>query len=167
MKDWTTYVRSSHGLISYKNITTKCRHLKKFTCKETLRKVFIRVYRLKIQRVMLVFSTQLCELLPLSSSLWFNSPPPFSLPCVKVQNIQRVCGWEGLGVLSPVGGHILQEFNTLYLTRFRTYKIAKSKSPQTKTKGRRLRQINTCSKVLLQAIFFRWHHFILHCILSG
>jgi hypothetical protein len=28
---------------------------------------------------MLVFSTQLCELLPLSPSLWFNSPP---LPCV-------------------------------------------------------------------------------------
>jgi hypothetical protein len=27
-------------------------------------------------------------------------------------------------VLSPVGDHILQEFNTLYLTRFRTYKIA-------------------------------------------
>jgi hypothetical protein len=27
------------------------------------------------------------------------------------------------GVLSCVGDHILQEFNTLYLTRFRTYKI--------------------------------------------
>jgi hypothetical protein len=25
---------------------------------------------------MLVFSTQLCELLPLSPSPWFNSPPP-------------------------------------------------------------------------------------------
>ncbi len=30
---------------------------------------------------MLVLSTQLCELLPLSPSLWFNSPPPL-LPCV-------------------------------------------------------------------------------------
>jgi hypothetical protein len=27
--------------------------------------------------------------------------------------------------LSPVGDHILQEFNTLYPTRFRTYKIAR------------------------------------------
>jgi hypothetical protein len=24
----------------------------------------------------IIFSTQLCELLPLSPSLWFNSPPP-------------------------------------------------------------------------------------------
>jgi hypothetical protein len=34
-------------------------------------------------------------------------------------------------VLSAVGDHILHEFNTLYLTSFRTYKI--SKPPQTKT----------------------------------
>jgi hypothetical protein len=38
---------------------------KKFTCKGTLRQVFIRVNRLEIQSVVLVFSTQLCELLPL------------------------------------------------------------------------------------------------------
>jgi hypothetical protein len=43
----------------------KCRHLKKLTSKGTLRQVFIRVYRLEIQSVILVFSTQLCELLPL------------------------------------------------------------------------------------------------------
>jgi hypothetical protein len=43
----------------------KCRHLKKLTCKEALRQVFNRVYRLEIQPVMLVFSSQLCELLPL------------------------------------------------------------------------------------------------------
>jgi hypothetical protein len=33
--------------------------------------------------------------------------------------------------LSPVGDHILEEFNTLYLTRLRTYNIARP--PQTKT----------------------------------
>jgi hypothetical protein len=33
-------------------------------------------------------------------------------------------GGGGGGVLSFVGDHILQEFNTLYLTRYRTYKIA-------------------------------------------
>ncbi len=37
----------------------------------------------------------------------------------------------GGGVLSCVGDHILLEFNTLFLTRFRTYKIARL--TQTKT----------------------------------
>jgi hypothetical protein len=50
-------------IINYKDTKTKCRHLKKLTSKGTLRQVFIRVYRLEIQSVMLV--TQLCELLPL------------------------------------------------------------------------------------------------------
>jgi hypothetical protein len=36
----------------------------------------------------------------------------------------------GAGVLSCVLDHIMQEFNTLFLTRFRTYKIATP--PQTK-----------------------------------
>jgi hypothetical protein len=55
----------SHGLNNYIDNKAKCRHLKKLTCKETLRQVFNRVYRLEIQSVMLVFSTKLCELLPL------------------------------------------------------------------------------------------------------
>jgi hypothetical protein len=42
---------------------------------------------------------------------------------------QYVAG-RGWGVLSCVGDHILQEFNTLFLTRFRNYKIALP--PQTK-----------------------------------
>ncbi len=54
-------------------------------------RVFITVYRLEIQSVMLVFSTQLCELLALYPSLWFTSP----LPCVKVQYIQTG-GWGGV-----------------------------------------------------------------------
>jgi hypothetical protein len=70
----------THGLTNYKDTKAKCRHLKKLACKGTLRQVFIKVYRLEIYSVMLVFSTQLCELLPLSPSLWFNSlPPPPSL----------------------------------------------------------------------------------------
>jgi len=48
----------------------------KITCKGPLRQVFIRVYRLEIQAVRLVFSTQLCELLPpLPLSLVQVSPP--------------------------------------------------------------------------------------------
>jgi hypothetical protein len=48
-----------HGLIDYKDTNTNCRQLKILTCKGTLRQVFVRVYRLEIQSVMLVFSTQL------------------------------------------------------------------------------------------------------------
>ncbi len=64
-----------------------------------------RVYRLEIAHfsgvysVMLVFSTQLSDLyspqLPLSSALWLPLDP--SIPCVKVQSIHTVCGWEGVG----------------------------------------------------------------------
>ncbi len=64
-----------HGLINYMDIKARCRHLKELTCKKALPPVFIRDYRLEIQAVMLVFSTQFCELLPRPSSLWFNSPP--------------------------------------------------------------------------------------------
>ncbi len=66
------------GLIIYVDTKTKCRHLKKLTCKGSLRQVFIRVYRLEIQSVG-IFYTQLCVLLPLSPSLWFKSPPPFNV----------------------------------------------------------------------------------------
>jgi hypothetical protein len=76
----------------------------------------------------LIFSTQLlnccphgrwnytCVLLPLYFSL--TSPPPLS-----EYSIYRQCVAVG-GVLSRVVDHILQEFNTLFLTRLRTYKIA-------------------------------------------
>jgi len=60
--------------------------------------VFNRVHTLEIQSVMLVLLAQLCELLPLYSNLLGR-------------------GW---GVLSCVGDHILQEVNTLILTRIRT-----------------------------------------------
>ncbi len=71
-----------HGLIHYIDTKAKCRHLKKLIWKGTLRQVFIRVFRLEIKSVMLVFSPQLCQLLLLSPPLWFNSPPPFTFPCV-------------------------------------------------------------------------------------
>jgi hypothetical protein len=90
--------------------------------------VFNRDYRLEPQSVMLVFRPSFVNYCP--SNLLSCSPPP--LPKVKIQCIQKVCGWEvgGGGVLSCFGDHFLQEINTLYLTRFRTYKIALP--PQTK-----------------------------------
>ncbi len=56
---WDSFTQ---GLINYRDTKAKCRHLKILTCKGTLQREFIRVYR---QSVMLVFSTQLCQLLPL------------------------------------------------------------------------------------------------------
>ncbi len=46
-----------HGLINYIDIIEKCRDLKIFTFKGTLRQEFIRVYRPEKYSVMLVFST--------------------------------------------------------------------------------------------------------------
>jgi hypothetical protein len=67
-----------------------------------------------------------CVLLPLY--LLFDLPPP---PKLNVQYIQTVCGCGGGGGMLNCGvDHILQEFYTLFLTRFKTYKIASP--PQTK-----------------------------------
>ncbi len=68
--------------------------------------------------VMLVFSTPLVNCCPLPSL----SPPPPPLP--PSQSLYRQCVAVGGGVLRCVVDHILHEFNTLFLTRFRTYNIA-------------------------------------------
>jgi hypothetical protein len=68
---------------------------------------------------MFVFLTPLVNCCPSAFSLTSPTPPP--PPKVNVHYIQTVCG---CGVLSCVVDHILQEFNTLFLTRFRTYNIA-------------------------------------------
>jgi hypothetical protein len=53
-----------------------------------------------LQSVMLIFMTQLCELLPLSLSLWFNPPP---LPCVNKYTVYTytVCKGDGVWVSWP------------------------------------------------------------------
>jgi hypothetical protein len=59
------------------------------------------------------------------SNLLSGSPLP--LPLSQSQStVFTDSVWLGGGglMLSCVGDHILYEFNTLYLTRFRTYKIA-------------------------------------------
>jgi hypothetical protein len=81
---------------------------------------FNRVYRLEIQSLMLVFSTPLMKCCP--STFFLTSPP---LP--PSQSIRTAVG----GGVGGVKDHILQEFNTLFLTRFRTYQSATP--PQTKT----------------------------------
>ncbi len=79
-------------------------------CKGNLRQVFIRIYRLEIQSVMLVFSTQLfvnCCPSPLLSGS--TLPPPLPLFYVHKYNVFTyiVCkGGGGYGVLG------LRQINT-------------------------------------------------------
>ncbi len=70
------------------------------------------IYRLEIQSIMLVFSTQFVNCCPpnLLSGSTLLPPPTFSVSKYSIY-VQTVCGWDGVwGVLSPVGGHILQKF---------------------------------------------------------
>ncbi len=62
--------------------------------------VFIRVYRLEIQSVMLVFLTGIVNNCPLTFSL-VSSPPPLLLPCVE-KYIVYTC--EGGGSMGSEGG---------------------------------------------------------------
>jgi hypothetical protein len=78
--------------------------------------VFNRVYRLEIQSVMLVFSTPLVNCCPL---------PKVNIQIRYIQSTENVWLWGGgYGVLRSVVDNIQQEFNALFLTRFRTYQIA-------------------------------------------
>ncbi len=65
-----------------------------------------RVYRLEIQSVMLLFSTQLCDLLPLQPSLWFPSLVPTPFPVSKYSKVYTDSVWLGWGgcwvVLEPI-----------------------------------------------------------------
>jgi hypothetical protein len=51
------------------------------------------------------------------SFLVYNRVNRLEIQSVKVKT---ACGWGG-GVVSSVGDHLLQEFNSLFLTIFRTY----------------------------------------------
>ncbi len=102
--------RGQNPLVNYIDTKAKCRHFNKPTCKGTLRQVFNKVYRLEIQSVMLVFSTQVCELLPLFPSHWFTSsphpPPPPGVNKYSVYTYSVCKGGGGYGVLG------LRQINT-------------------------------------------------------
>ncbi len=121
--------------------------------------------------VMLVFSTKLCDLysllLPLSSSLWFNSPPPLPLPsvnkyCILFIRIQCVRGGGGIGFC-------WRPYSTEVFVFYTLYCIWPDSEPTKlldypKQKPRRelgIRQINTCLKGPLLINCYRWQHFAL------
>ncbi len=71
-------------------------------------------------------------------------------------------------MLIPVGDHILQEFNTLYLTRFRTYKITYTTTNKNLGGGGGLRQIFmyiSAAKSLYMSIFLD-NDILLWCLCS-
>ncbi len=81
-------------------------------------------------------------------------PSPSLLHIAKVQNIKTVCGGWGWYVelcWRPNSAGV----NTLFLTRFRTYKIDRLQPKQKPRRGGGLRQIITCRKVPLQVNFLR------------
>jgi hypothetical protein len=107
LKIWESLLihKSSKSLDS---LTKTCPHQKHYVRSHINHRSINSYYSLDIQSIMLVFSTQLCELLPLLPSLWFNSdPPPLSLCQSRVKTDSVWFGTEW-GVLSPVGDHILQ-----------------------------------------------------------
>ncbi len=116
--------------------------------------LFNRVYRLKIQSVMLVFSTQLVSCCP--DNLLSGSPPPtfpeskYSVQCTEHRQCVGRVGrcWVVLETifcwsLHSVSGQISEPRKLLYLPK------------QKPRRGGGLRQINTCRKVPLQVYFFR------------
>ncbi len=120
-----------------------CRLFFNFTVNRLCGILFNRFYRLEIS--WLVFLIQLvnyccpngrgkyiCVLLPLYSTFSLTSspvPPPSSQRKCTVYTDSVWQGWGGGGLNCTVD-HILQEFYSLFLTRFRTYKIVSP--PQTK-----------------------------------
>ncbi len=116
----------AHELISYKDTITKRRlywGLIEFICRLEIKSSHVGIFDPALWTVaLLAFSL---VLLPPPT------PPPF--PKSKYSIYRQCVAGRVEGALSSVEDHILQEFNTLFLTRFRTYKFALP--PQTKTYG--------------------------------
>ncbi len=110
-----------HGRRNYKDTNPKCRL---YWC-------LIEFIDWRYSQSCWYFRLLLWTVAPLPS-LWPTPPLPI-LPKVNIQycEYKQWVAVEGGMVSSCVVDHILQEFNTLFLTRFRTYKIASP--PQTKT----------------------------------
>ncbi len=94
-QDWTRM--DSGGCNPVPN--AKRRHLKKLTCNGTLRQVFIRVYRLEIQSVMLLFSSSFVNCFPSPLLSGLTLPPHFPVWISILHTcIQCVRGGGGMGL---------------------------------------------------------------------
>ncbi len=132
---WIRTVPLHHGLVNYMDTKAKCRHPKNWPVKGLCGRC----------------SSEFIDW-RYSQPCWYISDPVLWTVATLTFSLAQV--------LSLVGDYILQEFNTLYMTRFRTYKLL----DPPKQKPRRwvgLRKINTCHKVPLQVNFFTGRHFAL------
>ncbi len=118
-----------HGLINYIDTKANWRHLKKLPVKGLCGRCLSELWTGDTVSHGRIFYLALWIVAPLTFSLVQLFPTSF--PLSKYSIYRRCVAGMGWGVLSFVKDHIPQEFNTLYLTRFRTYKIARQ--PQTKT----------------------------------
>ncbi len=112
-----------YGLINYKDINAKFRHLKGL-CGRCLSEFIDWRYR----QTCWYFGPSFVNYSIAPLTFFLVKLPPSPLPRFKVSICRQSVAGRGLGgggVLSPVGDYILQEFNTLYPTSFRTHKIAR------------------------------------------
>jgi hypothetical protein len=98
-----------HGLINYKDTKAKCRHLKNLPVKGLCGKRLSEFIDWRYIPSCWFFLPSIVNCC--SSNLLSGSTPPPHILCICIHFVGG-------------GGGVLLEFNTMYLTRFRTYKIA-------------------------------------------
>jgi hypothetical protein len=136
-------------------VNAKCRHLKKLTCKGTLRRLFIGAYWLGIaifwvHSVMLVFQPSLviCTLPCCPSHLLSGSPPP---TCVNsILYAYTVCKGERGFCWRPYSAGVVHSVSD-QIQNLQHCLATPNKSLEEEGC---LRKINTCCKVPLQVKFF-------------
>ncbi len=121
-----SFVGNNHGPINYTDTKAKCRHLKKFTCKGTARQLlFMRVFRLEIQSVMLVFyyfRPSFVDCCP--SYLTGSTPPPFPVwISILYARIQCVRGGEVWGSGPQTDKHLPRRPFTGHNFRWRHFAL--------------------------------------------
>ncbi len=120
---FNSYIMLHHGLINYEDAKTKCRLF--YWCLIE----FVDWRGSQSIQSCWYFRPSSVNYCP-NNLLSFSPPPPLLPSHTKSKyGIYRQClarrMWGGGGwVLNCVGDHILKEFSTLFITRFRTYKIA-------------------------------------------
>ncbi len=147
---------SSHGLINYTDTKAKFCHLKKFTCKERLcGRCLSEFIGWRYSQSCWYFQPSFVNCRPSNLLSGSTLPPAPPLFC-KVQYVQRVCGWEGVGVLETI---FCRSLAFCILPDSEPTKLL-NRPKQKPRRGGDLRQINTCRKVPLKVNRFRWHIFL-------
>jgi hypothetical protein len=149
----SSFVGRTRRMIRLIDVKARCRNLKQFTCKGTLRQVFIRVYRLEIDNFLGTFNrvgifNPACDLY---SSLLSGSTLPPSLPSLHVNKYSIQCV-RGV-VQGSVGDHNCRSF-ALCIWQNSEPTILLDQPKQKSRRGGGFRQINTCRKVPSQVNFF-------------